>query len=411
LTGAVGYDFGRFHSEKNAVIKRLRAGIASLLKSNKIDVIKGTGIIAGSNASNTSIRITAADAADRGIYADNVILAAGARPFKPTIPGSDGENVFYSDDILNDMDILDSYVIIGGGVVGMEFAALFSALGKPVTVLELAPAILPGTDGEIVKALTADMAKKGVKIHTNAHVSEIVGGSPVTVRYTCGQNGSGTDASDRAVSGTVARGAAESAAQAACCVICAGRTPNAEGLGLEKLPILYDGRYISTDGHMRTGAPSIYAVGDVTGKMQLAHVATAQGLAAADNCVKKNIKMRYDIVPGCVYTYPEIAWAGINESVALSGGRRVVTGRAYAAGNGKSIIGGTPQGFVKLTADAVSGEILGAHIYSPNAVEMISEICAVMQSEGTLDELAGAIHPHPSYSEMVMDAARDAAGI
>jgi dihydrolipoamide dehydrogenase len=179
------------------------------------------------------------------------------------------------------------------------------------------------------------------------------------------------------------------------------------GLNIEKMGMEMDRGFIGVDGHMRTNIPGIYAVGDVTGKVQLAHVASAQGLAAAHNIAGDEKRMDYGIVPSCIYTEPEMASVGLAEEQAVEMGRDVRVGRFPVSANGRSMIMGCSEGEVKIIADRKTGEILGCHIMAPRATDMIGEVCALMKAEGTIDELGDAIHPHPTVSEMIMEAAHD----
>ncbi|GHU93122.1 dihydrolipoyl dehydrogenase [Clostridia bacterium] len=376
----VGYDFAKMAARRDAVVSKLRAGIAGLEKAHGVTVISGRGVLSGADSMLVG---------GETVRADKIILATGGAPARPPIPGADGANVLTSDEVLAMNDVPESVVIIGGGVIGIEFATLFSMLGKPVTVLEMLPEILAGVDAELVVALKRSLKKRKIEFVTGAKVTGIAADGIVSYE----------------LSGETKN------VKADCCILSAGRRPQTAGLGLESIGVKVERGFISTDECMRTNIPNIYAVGDITGKIQLAHVASAQGLVAAAHCAGRPCNMRYDIVPACVYTEPELAWVGLTEEQAKTAGRAVITGRFNAAGNGRAMTMGEDTGLVKVIADAVTGELLGAHILAPRATDMVAEVAAVMRSEGTIDELAATIHPHPTISEMIMEAAHDAEGL
>ncbi|MBQ9941714.1 MAG: dihydrolipoyl dehydrogenase [Christensenellaceae bacterium] len=381
-TGEVSFDYAKMAAKKDQIVSRLRRGIESLERGNKVDVIAGFGKLTGKNT---------IDVGGTVVEADKIILAMGSKPACPPIPGIDGKNVLTSDDILSMTDCPDSFVIIGGGVIGMEFATLFATLGKKVTVLEMMPSILPGVDADIVAMLSADLKKKGVTIVNGAKVTAIHGGDTVSVDYEL--NG------------------AVNTATGAACVVSVGRSPMTRDCGLEELGIAMNRGFVQVDDKLETNVPGIYAIGDITGKIQLAHVASAQGLVAAAGCAGKAETMSYDIVPSCIYTSPEIAFVGKSEEKAKEAGYDVEIGTFSVAGNGKAMVMGATFGTVKLVTDKATGEILGAQILAPRATDMIAEICAVMKCEGTIEELAGTIHPHPTVSEVIMEAAHDVEGL
>ena len=381
-TGEVSLDFAKLAAHKDSVVSKLRGGIAALEKANGVTVIEGFGVLK---------RPDLIEVNGKEISAGKIILATGSAPMRPPIPGAASPKVLTSDEVLTSAACPESLIIIGGGVIGLEFAGLFSALGKKVTVLEMMPAILPGVDGEISARLIQVLQQKKVEIITGAKVAAIHDGDQVTVDYELG--------------GSLKKASGE------CCVMSVGRRPMTADMGLEAVGIKTSKGYVDVDECLRTNIPNIYAIGDITGKVQLAHVASAQGLVAAANCAGQNKVMKYDIVPACVYTSPEIAWVGLTADEAEKRGRRVKVGRFNVAANGKAMVMGAGDGLVKLTADAQTGEILGGQIMAPRATDMIAEIAALMKCEGTVDELADTIHPHPTISETIMETAHDVEGL
>lgn len=381
-TGEVSFDYGVMAANKDALVGSLRNSISILQKKYGVTVIKGFGIL--KDARTIAV-------GDTTVHANQIILATGSKPSRPPIPGIDGENVMTSDEVLAMTECPESMVIIGGGVIGMEFATLYATLGKKVTVVEMMPTILPGVDIDIVQKISLVLEQKGIEIITGAKVLSIEGGSAVTVNYSL--NG------------------IEESVTRACCVVSVGRSPMTEKIGLEENGIRMDRGFVTVDDHMRTSVPAIYAIGDITGKIQLAHVATAQGMVAAANCAGKNETMDYRIVPSCIYTSPEIASVGMTADQAVKAGKTVKTGFFDVTSNGKAMVMGAQVGMVKLVTDAQTGEIFGVQILAPRATDMIGEVAAVMKCEGTIEELAATIHPHPTVCEAIMEAAHDVHGL
>ena len=399
----VGYDYAKFAARKDGIVKRLRSGVEGLEKAHGVTVIRGYGKLMDAHT---------LQAGDACITARDIILATGSSPALPPIPGINAEsiaanaasttnsagsiaaaattNIVTSDEVLGFTRLPESFVIIGGGVIGIEFASLFSALGKPVAVLEMLPSILPGVDGDIVKRLVASLSAKGVNIVTRAKVLSLSGEKTVAVEYELD--------------------GARKTASAECCVVCVGRKPQTAGIGLDKAGVVLDRGFVRVDDHMRTNMPNIYAVGDITGKAQLAHVASAQALAAAANCAGRPQAFSYGIIPACIYTEPEIAFVGMSAEQAAASGKRARTASFDLAANGKAMTMGE-SGLVKLAYDDATGEILGAQIFAPRATDMIAEVAAVMRAEGVIEELADTIHPHPTLSEAIYEAAHAAEGL
>lgn len=381
-TGDVSYDYTKIAANKDAVVAKLRNGIASLEAAHGVEVINGFGKL----TSPTTI-----DVDGKVIEADKIILATGSAPARPPIPGIDGKNVITSDEVLSMTELPDSFVIIGGGVIGMEFTTLFASLGKKVTVLEMMPSILPGVDASIVSSLKASLKKKGVNIINNAKVTGIQDGDTVSVSYEL--NGKSETAT-----GSV-------------CVVSVGRRAMTSGIGLEELGIKMNRAFVEIDACMQTSIKNIYAIGDITGKIQLAHVATAQGLVAAANCAGRTATLDYDVVPACIYSSPEVAYIGMTAEKAKEAGYDVEIGSYNVAGNGKALVMGVNTGVVKIIAQKTTGKVLGAQIFAPRATDMIAEIAVVMKKGGTIADIADTIHPHPTVSEAVMEAAHDAEGM
>lgn len=369
-------DYAALAAFKERQVSLLRRGVESLEKAHGVEVVAGFGRLENANTLEVE---------GRRLTARRVILATGSQPALPPIPGA--QDALTSDGVLSLTALPASLVIVGGGVIGMEFATLFSSLGVKVTVLEMLPDILPGVDARLSALLRRSLKRRRVDIINNARVTEI--GS--TVRYE-------VDGEPRTV-------------QAERCAVCTGRRPQTQGIGLEAVGVRTQRGHVCVNDRMETSVPGIYAVGDITGGPQLAHAASAQGLVAAANCAGLERSMQGRAVPACVYTRPEIACVGLDEQTARAQGRQVRTGVFDVAGNGRCAVMNERLGLCVVVADAQSDELLGAQIMAPRATDLIAEVAAVMRLHGTAEDLANTIHPHPTVSEIVMEAAHDVSGL
>lgn len=380
----VRFDYAKIAARKDQVVKQLRMGVEALVKASGGKMISGRASLVNKNEIQISGQVP------QTITADKIIIATGATPAMPPIEGLSGDKVVNSDGVLSMTQCPESVVIIGGGVIGVEFADLFVSLGKKVTIVEMMDVILPGMDNEVSLSLRKILEKKGVKIFTGAKVEKIESQDTATVHFTQNQT-----------------------AMSACgdlVIVAIGRRPNTKDLGLENAGVSTQNGFVTVDERMQTSAANIYAIGDVTGKVQLAHVASAQALVAAQNIAGGNERMRYDIVPSCVYTQPEIAAMGLTEAQASQQGKKVTMAKFPVRANGKALIMNDREGFIKILADEDTHEILGAHILAPHATDLIAEIALAMQAEATLAEIAKTIHPHPTVSESIMEAAHAGLG-
>ena len=376
--GEKSLDFAALATFKDRQVTKLRKGIEALEKANGVTVVKGRGTLADAHTIAVG---------DEKVTAEKIILAMGSEPSKPPIAGI--ENAMTSDDVLAMTALPASVNVIGGGVIGIEFATLLSTLGAKVTVLEMLPDILPGVDPEINALLRGVLKKKKVDIINEAKVLSI---------------------SDKHAVEYELKGE-KKVAEADACIVCVGRRPMTKDLGLDAVGVKMERGFVQVDDHLQTSVANLYAIGDITGKIQLAHVASAQGLVAAANCAGKGERMDYRIVPACIYTHPEIAYVGLSEKAATEKGYTVRIGKFDVGGNGRSAVMYERTGLAKIVTDEKTGEILGAQVMSPCATDMIAEIAAVMRCEGTIEELADTIHPHPTVSEIIMEAAHDVDGL
>ncbi|MDF2698769.1 MAG: dihydrolipoamide dehydrogenase [Haloplasmataceae bacterium] len=360
---------------KDSVVKKLTDGVKTLLDKNGVTTIMGWGTVIDKNTVEVN---------GEKIKTKNLILATGSSPFLPPIKGLkeaiDRGYALTSDAILSVEKIPQELVIVGGGVIGIEFATLFSTLGSKVTIIEKANEILLNVDEDIVKLKKRILKKANVNILTEAELVAI--------------NENNLEISINNQKQTI---------NADIVLVSIGRKANIKGL--EPLNLTTDRAGVVTNEKLETNVLGVYAIGDLNGKYMLAHVASAEGIVAVENIMGKNSKINYDRVPSCIYSFPEIGFVGLTEKQAKEKGHDVVTSTFPLTANGKALAEGESEGFIKIVADKKYGEVLGVHIIAVNATDMISEAVVTLELEGTAYELAKAIHPHPTLSEIVMEAA------
>lgn len=379
--GEVKMDYGQMHAYKDAVVRKLRSGVEALERANGVKVMRGRARLRDAH----SVMV-----GGETVTCGSIVLATGSATVMPAIPGIESGRVWTSSDVLTKDTLPERPVIIGAGVIGVEFAAMFSQLGCQTVVLEALDEMLPMLEPEIRQALEASLQANGnVRIQTGAKVVRVWDSDTgVCVRYE-------QDGAHHTVEGDV-------------CIVAVGRKPYMADLGLENAGVSTERGRIPVNGRMQTNVGNIYAIGDVTGQVQLAHAATAQGMVCAAALAGRELSTEAAAIPSCIYSSPEAAYVGLTEAQARAGGKRVLVGRFFTAGNGRSLIEECAVGLAKIVADDATGEILGAQILAPHAAELIAEITAVMQCEGTIDDLERTVHPHPSISEMWQEAACDA---
>lgn len=385
-TENTSFDWAKVHQRKNDVVVKLRTGIEQLIKANKIDFFNNSASILGKN--NVQL--------DQGevIRGENILIATGSVPARPPIPGLDLPNVVTSDELLDDPhftqadSLAKEILIIGGGVIGVEFASVFSSFGCHVTIVEAMERILPTMDREISQSLNMVLKKRGVSIHTGAMVEKL----------------------EQDENGLVCHFTEKGKAQAVPAqqvLVAIGRRPNTQGLFAEGFEVACERGRIVTDENFRTSVDSIYAIGDVTSKIQLAHMASAQGICAVHTIAgqKPPIDLRY--VPGCIYTDPEIASVGITEDEAKQQGIPVKKGKFLMTGNGRSLIDEQERGFIKVLAHQETDVILGAQLMCSRATDIVAELATAIVNGLTCAQLAGVIRPHPTFCEGVTEAVED----
>lgn len=357
--GVVKFNYARAAERKNQVVDELREGVATILKD--VDIVNGEACFVDARTIEVN---------GESFTAPKIIVATGSRPALLDIPGA--EFAVNSDFVLEMTELPESVVIIGGGVIGMEFASVFNAFGVEVTVLEYCREILPGFDAEIAKRLRMSLKRRGISIVTGAQVTEISPG--VTVSYT---------EKDR-----------QKTIDAAMAVMAVGRKAVVPD-GLETLGVTIERGFVSVDDSMMTSVSGIYAIGDVNGRCLLAHAATAQGRVAL------GLQSLYNVMPAAVFTLPECGTVGLTAERCEALGRSVVVGKATYRSNGKALAAGQPDGMVKIIADAKTGKIVGFHVCGAHAADLVQEVAVAMQAGMTTEQLTETVHIHPTLSELV----------
>ncbi|MFD3508743.1 dihydrolipoyl dehydrogenase [Nocardia sp. NPDC058666] len=399
----VRYDFAAVRNRKDAIVTELTNGVAGLLKANGVTVIDGharfvapTTVevheVGGSPIFDGGPRYAAAPGAPiRRVSARDVIVATGSVPAQLPIPGAGLPGVVTSDGAFGLTEVPRRLVIIGGSAVGAEWASLFATFGSQVTVVEMRDRLVPLEDKEIGDALGRSFRKRGITVLTGATVTAITEGDALRVSV---------------------GGPAAQELDADVVLVGVGRRPNTSELGLEVAGIATDTRgFIEVDDRLRTGVEHVYAIGDVTGRALLAHVASHQGITAADVIAGHDAHIDYAVIPAATFTHPEIASVGLTEEAARAAGHEIVAAKFPFAALGRAKTFGETEGFVKIIAGQQHREVLGVHIIGPSASDLITEGALAMSLEATLDELADTIHAHPTFGEIGMEAAMAGLGL
>ena len=382
ISGEATIDYPQVLAHKTSVIAQLTGGIAQLLKANGVDTFHGTATLTDRN----TIIVSKPDDTTEQLHAKNVVIATGSEPAEPPVFEIDETQVLTTTGILNLTELPESLLIVGGGVSGCEFASIFNALGCQVTVLELLPTILATEDVQVIRHIQLFMKRKGITIHTGAKLTHV-------------------KKSDMDVTAVLESGEELTAEKM---LVSIGRRYNTENIGLEKVGVRTEGGKIVVDTQMQTNVPGIYAVGDVASRYLLAHVASAEGKVAAQNCLGTHAEMDYQVIPWCVFTLPEIGHVGMTEKEATDEGYEVKVGRFPYAANGKALGLRETDGFVKTVSDAESGDILGVHIVGAQASNLIHEAAVGVRLGASAADIAHTVHAHPTLSEMVMESAEAA---
>jgi dihydrolipoamide dehydrogenase len=376
-------DFEKIIARSRSVADSMSKGIQFLFKKNKIDVIQGFGKL----VNEKKVLVTKTDGTSEEYIASHIILATGARSKELPQLIQDGKNIIGYRDALTLKSLPKSMVVVGSGAIGCEFAYFYNTLGTKVTLVEYMPNILPLEDEEISKTLARSFKKEGINILTDANVTKVEiknNSAIVNIETKQGQQIIETDIVLSAV----------------------GITPNIENIGIEELGIEKENGKIKVSKYYETNIKGIYAIGDIINTPALAHVASAEGICCVEHIAGKNpTPINYQNIPSCIYTVPEIASVGLTEKQAIEKGYQIKVGKFPFLASGKAKAAGNNEGFVKLIFDAQYGELLGAHLIGLNVTEMIAELVVSKTLETTGHELIKSIHPHPTMSEAIMEAA------
>ena len=399
-----GFSFDNLKLDYSVAVKRSRQvsdrlvkGVGFLMKKNKIDVHMGTAHLSGSK----TVTVTGADGAVTELSAKNIILATGASSLVPPAWKVDGKNVVTYLEAIVQEKLPKSAIIIGAGAIGVEFATVWNSYGAEVTIVEMLPGLLPLEDEEVGKELKKAFDKRGIKSLVG-HKVEAVESAKAGVKVTVSAD----------TSTSLSAGGKETTLEAEQALVAIGFRPNSKGLGLEELGVKLDERgFIDIDEKMQTNVPGLWAIGDVTGKLMLAHVGSAMGIIAAENIAgAEKVMLDYEMMPRATYCQPQVASFGLTEAQAKERGYVVKVGRFPFQSNGKALGLGEAIGWVKLVVDEKYGEILGAHMIGPEVTELLPELTLAHMMEMTPNEIARNVHVHPTLSEVLMEAAHGAEG-
>lgn len=391
VEGDVTVDFETLMKRKEKVVTTQRGGIGMLFKKNKIRHVEGFASFVDAHTIEVE-----KDGKKEKLTAKNFVLAMGSSVIQLPIPGLEGgrdANVWTSDDAVTAPFVPKKMVILGGGAVGSEFGYTFNALGTEVHLVEMMPTLVPMMDADLGAELSKVLGRQGIKVRTGATIEKCEktdGGWKVHVK----------------------KGADEEVIECDVVLLGVGRKANTDGMNLEKIGVKLHRRGVEVvDDTLRTHVPNIYAIGDVTGRIQLAHVASHEGLVAVKNIIEnREDKVDYKVVPNCVYTNPEVASVGLTEGQAKEQGYDVIVGKSQFRIFAKSMAIAEPDGFIKVVAEKKYGEVLGVHMIGPHVTDMIHEAAAAIKLEATVESIAEMIHAHPTLAEAVMEAFEDAMG-
>ena len=380
-------DFSRAIDRSRRVVDRLTRGVATLLRRNGVEHISGTGSL-----TNANTVLVKGEEGDRAVTTDKVIIATGARQRHiPALP-IDGKTVITSREALEMRKAPSRAVIIGGGATGCEFAYMWRAYGADVTIVELLPRLVPNGDEEVSGQLERSFRRQGIQIATGAQVQGIA-------------------VDDGTAKVSILSGGESSVLDGDAVLVAVGVEGNVDGIGLETVGVEIDRGFIPVDDMMKTNVEGIYAIGDVTGKMLLAHVASAQGVTAIEHIAGLNPQpLDYNQIPSAIYCRPQVASFGMTEAQAREQGYSIKVGKFPLAASGKALALNETEGMIKLVVDAEIGEVLGAHMIGAEVTELLGEIAMTRLLEATTAELGWLVHPHPTISEALKEAALAAEG-
>jgi dihydrolipoamide dehydrogenase len=391
ITGEIGFDFEVYSKRRDKIVQTQRGGIGMLFKKNNIRHIEGFAKF----KDKYSIEVTK-EGKTETVRAKNFILAMGSSAIHLKIPGLEGgreQGVWTSDDAVSAPHIPKSMLILGGGAVGTEFGYVFNGLGTKVTIVEMMPSLIPFMDADLGAELGKGLKKQGINVMT----------------------GTGLEKCEKSKDGwkcTIKTGGKEEVIEVEVVLLGVGRKANTDGMDLEKIGVKLHSKGVElVDDSLQTHCPNVYAIGDICGRIQLAHVASAEGIHAVSNILNGTIKQfDYKVVPNCVYTIPEIASVGLTQGQAEAAGHDVVVGKANFRIFGKAMAIGEVDGFVKIVAEKKYGEVLGVHMAGPHVTDMIAAGAAALKLEATVEIMCETIHAHPTLAEAMLEAYEDAMG-
>ncbi len=376
-------DYEAAQKRSRQVSGRLVKGVQFLMKKNEIDVIEGRAEIRNANEILVG---------DQKITTKNMIIATGARP--RTIPSVeiDGKRIINSRHALEMTELPKDIIVVGAGAIGVEFASIWRTYGVNITIVEMLPAVVPVEDADISNELGKALKKQKIELRLDSRVEKV-------------------DISGQQIAVTISKDGQSETLKADKVLMAIGVAPNSENLGLESAGVKTERGAIVIDDRMATNVPGIYAIGDVTGKMALAHVASAQGIIAAEVIAGRPTEvLNYNKMPSCIYCHPEVASVGLTEAQATEQGYDVKVGQFPFRANGKALALADYEGFVKIVAENKYDEILGVHLIGPHVTELVAGPTGMLRLEATLEELARTVHPHPTLSEVISEAAHVALG-
>lgn len=384
-------DFKKMMTRKDKIVQAQRGGIGLLFKKNGVRHVEGFASFVDPH----TVEVTK-DGKKERIRGKNFVLAMGSSVILLDIPGLKGgvkENVWTSDEAVTAAFVPKSMLILGGGAVGTEFAYVFNGLGTETTVVEMMPSLIPTMDADLGTELAKLLGRQGIKIQTGATLEKC---EKVKGGWKC----------------HVKQGTKTEAIEVEVVLLGVGRKANTDGMNLEKIGVKLHRRGVEVaDDTLRTHCPNVYAIGDVTGRIQLAHVASMEGIYAATNAVRgQERKMDYKVVPNCVYTIPEVASVGLTQSEAEAQGHEVVIGKSRFQIFGKAMAIDEKDGFIKIVAEKKYGEVLGVHMIGPHVTDLVAAAAAAIKLEATVEAMTDTIHAHPTLGEAMLEAYEDAAG-
>ncbi len=385
LDGNISPDIQKIVERKNKVVGIQTKGIRGLFKSWGIKLVEGRGVI----VSPEKIEITGNDSSTGTVETDRIIIATGSKPAQIPVFPFDGIRILSSDHAINPDSIPESLLIIGAGVIGCEFAFIYNEFGSEVTMVEMMPNAVSTEDEEVSAILERELKKNKIKLLTDTSVEKV-------------------DVKEDGVSVQLSNGKTVEAEKV---LVSIGRAVNSKNIGLEAVGVKTGQRgEIIVDNKLQTSVEGIYAIGDVTGGIMLAHLASAEGMAAVENALGGDSEINYNVIPAAIFTSPEIGSVGLREKQASQNGLKFKVGRFQFRGLGKAHAMGEISGLIKIIAEEETDKILGAHIIGPHASDLIHEIALAMQQHITAKDIAHTIHAHPTLSEGVMEAAEDVHG-